>query len=168
MKARMMMLEAVATVAVFGASLVVGGEAPVCSAGCDGGGVCAVAPDKPDAVKACPVLGKNAVLNTPALAALVAAKVPLTILDARSGKFDDGKRIAGAKSLNAEVSNEDIAKALPDKSALVVTYCAGLKCSASNKLATKLRELGYANVVEYPQGIAGWVEAGRPVDEPKK
>ena len=50
------------------------------------------------AVKA-PVM-KEAVVNTEALAALLRAKVPVTLLDARTGKYDDGRRIPGAKTLS--------------------------------------------------------------------
>ena len=104
-----------------------------------------------------------ATLDTKALKALVDAKVPATILDARGGKWDDGRRIPGAGSLTAAASDAEIAKAIPSKDGLVVTYCGGTKCPASAKLAGRLRELGYKNVVEYPQGIAGWAGAGLDV-----
>src|ERR1035437_10291539 len=103
---------------------------------------------------------KEAKINTPALAALINTKVPSIILDARSGKFDDGKRIPGAKSLNAGSSDDAIKAMLPDKSALIVTYCVNLKCQASHQLADKLKQMGYNNVIEYPEGIEGWLKAG--------
>lgn len=105
------------------------------------------------------------VIGTEALATLLRAKTPAAVLDARSGKFDDGQRIPGARSLNAGSTEAEIAQVLPDKGALVVTYCAGLKCPASHQLAEKLVKLGYSNVVEYPEGIAGWLEAGNKVDK---
>ena len=101
------------------------------------------------------------------LAALIAAKAPMTILDARSGKYDDGKRVPGAKSLNADSTEDEIKTVLPDKSALVVTYCANLKCQASPKLADKLMKMGYMNVIEYPEGIEGWQKAGQKVETTK-
>ncbi len=111
---------------------------------------------------------KQAVLNTAGLAALVRAKTPVTLLDARAGKWDDGKRIAGAKAVNADSSDAEIAAAAPDKAALIVTYCANLQCPASGKLAARLRGSGYSNVIEYPEGIGGWVAAGNEVTETKK
>lgn len=104
-------------------------------------------------------------IETRALATLIKSGVPLTVLDARSGKWDDGKRIAGGKSLNDESSAEEIARVLPDKKALVVTYCAGVTCPASGNLAKHLQKLGYENVLEYPEGIAGWLEAGYEVEQ---
>lgn len=106
-------------------------------------------------------------IDTPTLAAMIKAGTPMTLLDARSGKYDDGRRIPGAKSLNAESSAEDVAKVVPDKGSLVVTYCTNLQCPASHKLAEHLKKLGYANVVEYPFGIEGWAAAGNAV-EPKR
>ncbi len=108
---------------------------------------------------------QEAKINTAALAALIAAKAPMIILDARSGKYDDGKRIPGAKSLNADSSDDAIKALLPDKSALIVTYCANLDCPASHKLAEKLIKSGYVNLIEYPEGIEGWQKAGREVEK---
>lgn len=111
---------------------------------------------------------KTAVINTQGLAALVKAKAAVTILDARSGKYDDGRRIPGAQQLSPKADAKDVAKLLPDKHALIVTYCAGLSCPASKMLADHLKELGYANVIEYPQGIAGWAEEGNAVEQKGK
>ena len=108
---------------------------------------------------------QEAKINTAALATLIGTKTQLVILDARSGKYDDGKRIPGAKSLNAGSSDEEIKAMLPDKSALIVTYCANLECPASHQLAEKLAKMGYMNLIEYPEGIAGWQKAGHEVEK---
>lgn len=104
-------------------------------------------------------------VDTAGLKELLAKGDAVTVLDARSGKWDDGQRIAGAKSLNADTPDEEVAKALPDKDAKIVTYCAGVKCPASHALADKLTKLGYKNVTEYPEGIEGWVKAGNEVQK---
>jgi len=111
---------------------------------------------------------QEAIVNTEGLATLIQSKVPLKIFDARSGKYDDGQRLPGAQQLSADADEAVIAKAIPDKSALVITYCAGVKCPASKALAERLKKLGYSNVIEYPQGIAGWLEAGKAVENEKK
>jgi len=103
-------------------------------------------------------------ITTEGLKVLLQSKVPLTILDARSGKFDDGRRIPGAKSLNAASKVSEIVKTLPGKESLIVTYCANLQCPASHKLFEHLKSLGYKNVLEYPEGIAGWVKSGHEVE----
>ena len=89
------------------------------------------------------------------------------ILDARSGKYDDGKRIPGAKALNEQSSPEDIAKIVPDKNTPVITYCGGPSCPASARLAEVLQKLGYTNIREYHDGIPGWIKAGNKVETVK-
>jgi len=102
-------------------------------------------------------------IGTDVLDALLRSGVPLTVLDARTGQYDDGKRIPGAKSLSPQATEAEALALIPNKEALVVTYCSNLKCPASKMLAENLHKLGFKNVLEYPHGIAGWIEAGHPV-----
>ena len=106
----------------------------------------------------------EAELNTAALAALVRAKVPMTLVDARTSKWDDGKRIPGAKLLTFEATVGEVRSLLLYKNALIVTYCGGLTCPLSHKLASRLTELGYPNVIEYRAGISGWLAAGHKAE----
>ncbi len=115
-------------------------------------------------MKECRMKSGEAVVSTKALKILLDSKTELILLDARSGKYDDGKRIPGAKSLNAESASEEIAKVIPSRESLVITYCGSLKCPASSRLREHLAGLGYKHVIEYPQGIKGWVEAGHRVE----
>jgi rhodanese-related sulfurtransferase len=127
-------------------------------------GACAVSADVKKDAAAKPAEPK---LGVAELATLLKAKTPLTVVDARSGKWDDGRRVPGAKNLSAASDEKDIAAALPDKKGLVVTYCANVKCGASPALAKRLKELGYENVMELPEGIEGWVAAGQAVEKVK-
>ena len=106
-------------------------------------------------------------INTPALKALVDSGVSLTLVDARTGKYDDGRRIPNALNLGPDAKDEEIAGMLKAKDALIVSYCANLKCPASRELAKKLTAMGYTHVLEYPQGIEGWSKAGNPVTQAK-
>lgn len=150
---------------VVGAGKSMAGCSDCGASGAAGGGACPVASLESGSGA---TAQKAATISTAGLAALLRAKTPVVVLDARSGKWDDGKRVPGAKAVNVDSSDSDIAAAAPDKAALVVTYCAGVKCPASGKLAAKLRTAGYANVIEYPEGIAGWLEAGNSIEETKK
>jgi len=109
------------------------------------------------------VAAVEATITTDALGALIRSGVKMTILDARTGKYDDGRRIPGGTSLAASADDTTIAATAGAKSGLVVTYCSNLKCPASKALAARLRKLGYTNVLEYPDGIAGWARAGKTV-----
>jgi len=130
-----------------------GGHAKEEMKGCGMGSAC----QKPAAAQA--------EISTEALATLLASGAKVTVLDARTGKFDDGRRIPGAKSLAPDATAEQAAALIPAKDAAVVTYCSGVKCPASAALAKQLRSLGYVGVLEYPQGIAGWADAGKEVQK---
>lgn len=106
------------------------------------------------------------VVDIKAVQAAVSEKA--IIVDARGGKYLDERRIPGAKALSASSTPEQIATALPDKSAKVVAYCTNLKCPASQMLADKLVKLGYTNVEKYPDGIDGWEAAGKTVEKVAK
>ena len=108
---------------------------------------------------------EEGVINTEALEALMRVKTPMTVLDARAGKYDDGNRLPGAKALAPDAAEAQVAAMLPDKQALVVTYCMNPKCPASHMLGERLRKLGYVNVLEYHEGIEGWMAAGNTVEK---
>lgn len=48
-----------------------------------------------------------------------------------------------------------------DKSIHLVFYCANTACGASEYAANKARLAGYTHVQVLPEGIAGWVKAGK-------
>ena len=55
-------------------------------------------------------------------------------------------------------------KELPaDKSKELVFYCANTHCGASHHAAAEAITAGYTNVKVMPEGIAGWVAAGKKV-----
>ena len=103
-------------------------------------------------------------INTTVLENLMESNVPMVLLDARSGKWDDKSRIPGAQSLNDKSSREEVEKIIKSKNILVVTYCSSLKCPASSKLYIHLKKLGYKNVLEYPFGIKEWLEVGNDIE----
>ena len=50
-----------------------------------------------------------------------------------------------------------------DKSKTLVFYCANTSCGASHEAATKALAAGYSSVKVLPDGIAGWVKAGKKI-----
>lgn len=86
------------------------------------------------------------------------------ILDARGDTYFNGELIKGAQRMASSTDEAGILKALPNKDAEIITYCSNTKCPASGKLAAKLKSLGYTHVQEYPEGLAGWKEAGGKLD----
>jgi len=46
----------------------------------------------------------------------------------------------------------------------IAVYCSSSTCQASVRAADALEKAGYANVVHYKDGIAGWQQAGFPFE----
>ncbi len=112
----------------------------------------------------CKKFKRGPYINITVLENLIESNVPMALLDARSGKWDDKSRIPGAQSLNDKSTSEEVAKIIKTKDTLVVTYCSNLKCPASNRLYIHLKKLGYKNVLEYPFGIQEWLESGNDIE----
>ena len=56
---------------------------------------------------------------------------------------------------------DSIDKLPSDKARSLVFYCANTACSASHEAARKAITAGYTHVKVLPEGIAGWVKAGK-------
>ena len=112
----------------------------------------------------CKKFKRGPYINIAVLENLIESNVPMALLDARSGKWDDKSRIPGAQSLNDKSTKEEVEKIIKTKETLVVTYCSNLKCPASNRLYIHLKKLGYKNVLEYPFGIQDWLESGNDIE----
>lgn len=104
-------------------------------------------------------------IDTAALKVLLATNDDLVLLDARSGKYDDGQRLPGAGQMSPNSQTKEMKKAIPAKDSLIVTYCSNVKCPASLHLARALKKHGYTNVIKYPAGIEGWMAAGNQVEK---
>ncbi len=69
------------------------------------------------------------------------------------------KHIPG--SINIPEENAEMAEnILPVKNQDIVVYCANADCDASPNLAEKLMDMGYKNVWDFEEGLAGWRRAG--------
>lgn len=106
----------------------------------------------------------EAVITTGTLAALVKARTQMTILDARGEAGLSKKRIPGSKPLSTQTTAEEIQKTIPDRTMLVITYADLAAAQEMTGLAAKLRTLGYVNVIEYREGLDGWIAAGEATE----
>jgi rhodanese-related sulfurtransferase len=103
---------------------------------------------------------------------LISAK---KLFDERQAKFLDARdpdiyargHIVGALELPiTSVVRGDISldQILPDKEAILVTYCDGGECDISVELAKELLDHGYSNVFVLGEGYPGWEASGYPVE----
>jgi rhodanese-related sulfurtransferase len=73
------------------------------------------------------------------------------------------RHLPGALNLVVEDADAKAAEVLPDKDATIVTYSTDVECGRGERLAERLRELGYADVRTYHEGIEDWVGNGLAV-----
>lgn len=88
----------------------------------------------------------------------------VTILDTLAGEYWEKQHLPGAIPLHADHVEQVYRELLPDRDALIVTYCSNTACNNSQAVATKLEGLGYTNVRKYREGIEDWAEAGLPLE----
>lgn len=95
-------------------------------------------------------------IDTEGLKALMDSHASFVLLDARGEKYHDESIIPGAKLAFYKDSKEKLTSMIPDKSTLVIVYCFSPACPLAGRLAKKLIDLGYTQVMEYPGGIEDW------------
>jgi rhodanese-related sulfurtransferase len=103
-------------------------------------------------------------VDTKGVEILLRSGLPVVFLDARKARFDDGKRLPGARLMAPDASASQIARVVPNKNTLVVTYCSHMRCPLSHELAESLNKMGYKNVLVYPYGLKGWTTAGNKLE----
>lgn len=87
------------------------------------------------------------------------------LIDARSPAEDNGKSLVGAFPLHIPIATETLQAVLPDKTQIVVVFGNDAGTIAVADVAEELRRLGYANVLELREGIAGWIAANGEIVE---
>ena len=91
---------------------------------------------------------------------LIAAGEPVQFVETlRAEHFAQG-HLPGAVHIHFEEVQERAPELLPDRDALIVTYCSNTACQNSRIAAEKLAKLGYTNVRRYEEGKQDWDEAG--------
>lgn len=90
----------------------------------------------------------------------------LKVINVLDKKFYDDAHIPGS----IHVPLLEIEKRAKNwlKTTEVVVYCSNYTCSASGKIAADLKKMGFEKVWAYEAGMAGWKQAGLPVDGPAK
>jgi rhodanese-related sulfurtransferase len=100
------------------------------------------------------------------LAALKKDKKAFAVFDANGKATREKQGIIPTAILLPSSSEYDLALLPKDKATPVVFYCANEKCTASHTAAKRAIKGGFSDVAVLPAGIAGWVNAGKPVEKP--
>jgi rhodanese-related sulfurtransferase len=94
-----------------------------------------------------------------------ATKKPFAVFDANGKSTRDTKGIIPTAVLLPSSSGYDLALLPKDKATPTVFYCANERCSASHSAAKRAIEAGYTDVAVLPDGILGWIKAGKATEK---
>jgi rhodanese-related sulfurtransferase len=115
----------------------------------------------------CSKAGDGSVEPAPAAIATVSVDELDQMLATSNGQAVDANGDATRKKMGVIpgavlLTSMDALDKLPaDKSRNLVFYCANTACGASHYAAEKAMTAGYTHVKVLPDGIAGWVKAGK-------
>jgi rhodanese-related sulfurtransferase len=85
-------------------------------------------------------------------------KKAVTVVDVNGE--DSFKKARIPTAVHYGTVKKDFASVLPkDKSALIVAYCGGPKCTAWEKAAEDACKMGYTNIRHFKGGISGWTKS---------
>ena len=76
------------------------------------------------------------------------------------------KHIPGSENVPVDQEQfvQSVEQKVGGKDEPVILYCASTQCDASPRAARKLEAAGFSRVMDYEEGVAGWEEAGLPLE----
>ena len=87
-----------------------------------------------------------------------------TVLDALAGAYWEKQHLPGAIPLHADHVEQVHRDLLPDRDALIVTYCSNPACQQQPGCRDEAGAAGLPNVRKYREGIEDWAAAGLPLE----
>lgn len=87
--------------------------------------------------------------------------------DANGESTRSSRGVVPGATLLTSSSRYELSELPADHGAHLVFYCGNTDCRASDGAAERALEAGYERVDVMRDGIAGWVEAGLPTDQPE-
>jgi rhodanese-related sulfurtransferase len=90
--------------------------------------------------------------------------VELTLIEVLPEEAYREAHLPGAINIPGDRLRRSIAMMAPDREGEVIVYCAKPSCTASDRAARLLSELGYSHVGHYRGGKEHWREGGLPLE----
>ncbi len=83
----------------------------------------------------------------------------ILLLDVRGDDEYETEHIPGAKTAPLGSLQERV-EGVVNPGTDVAVYSGGAECDASDRAAQRLQDIGFRNVYDYHEGLAGWKDAG--------
>ena len=96
---------------------------------------------------------------------MIREEADFTLIEVLSEESYEDFHLPGAINIPGNQLRERVPEVVPDKSTRIVVYCSSPACTASDKAAVVLKDLGYENVQDYRGGKEHWKEGGLPIEE---
>lgn len=93
---------------------------------------------------------------------LLKSNAPVALFECRSPKQKKDVRIPGARIIYAGESPASYSAALPATDTLVILY-PGLEGAKTEEIKETLNKMGFLSILEYSDGIIGWISYGYEV-----
>lgn len=90
---------------------------------------------------------------------LMKADADTVLIECRSPLQKSNIKIPGAKIVYENMSAEELRNNLPEKISLIIIYPGVEGADVASAMKT-IREMGYESILEYPDGIYGWITYG--------
>jgi rhodanese-related sulfurtransferase len=107
---------------------------------------------------------RNEIISRSDLQALIRDDHDVTLVDVLPEESFEEWHIPGAINIPGKALRERAPQRLANKDRTIVVYCASPACTASDKAADVLRDMGYSDVRDYRGGKEHWKEGGLPVE----
>lgn len=133
-------------------------SASACDTGCSG--TCSIVPPASGTYLDPAYVASSPAVTTPTLVSLLTAGAPLALIDCRPATSLAEPRIPGAMVFVSGWQYENIAACFPGKDILMILYDGG-PVSVRAEARRQLSKAGFSNILQYPDGIRGWIEAGQ-------
>ncbi len=102
------------------------------------------------------------------LTALLASGESAVLCDANTSETRARFGVIPGAILLSHYRDYDVSSELPaDRGRKLVFYCHSPQCGAAADAARVAVAAGYADVAVYPNGILGWRDGNRPVEQPR-
>ncbi len=85
------------------------------------------------------------------------------VVDAQGPGAYEQAHIPGAINFGLDSVDQQAATEIGDPNRRVIVYCTDVDCLGAEFIGTLLVQAGYTNIGRYPDGVAGWRDAGLPV-----
>lgn len=85
------------------------------------------------------------------------------VVNVLAREYFETEHIPGSTNIPGEEAEERFPKEF-DEADEIIVYCASASCPGSPAVAEALESMGFENVKDYEEGMAGWKEHGYEVE----